>query len=101
MKIISLYILIVIAVGLVTFLIREYNANKWMSIERNRRLIVERFESEGINAHFNDVTGILLVTFFYRGARYVESINYANARLMYKKSQKESIKDILVKTFVK
>lgn len=101
MKIISLYILIVIGVGLVTFLIREYNANKWMSIERNRRLIVERFESEGINAHFNDVAGVLMVTFFYRGARYVESINFANVKLMYKKSRKSSIKDILIKTFVK
>lgn len=101
MKIISLYLLIIIGAGLVMFLIREYNANKWMSIESNRRNIERRFISEGIDTHFNDVTGILLVTFFYRGARYVESINYANARLMYKKSQKESIKDILVKTFVK
>ena len=101
MKIISLYLLIVIGVGLVMFLIREYNANKWMSIERNRRLIVERFESEGVDAHFNDVTGVLMVTFFYRGARYVESINYANAKLMYKKSQKTNIKDILIKIFVK
>lgn len=96
MKIIFMGLLILIALSLILFLVREYMVNKWISCSDNVKRLIKHYGSEGINLRRCEYDNTFEVFFFHKGANYRQSISSYHAIKWMHETPKGGIRKKLV-----